>query len=345
MTEYGIDISAWNTVTDWGAVRGNGIAFTSIKVTESTNYVSPDASAQANGARNAGIAVGGYHFARNDSTPESQAQFFASECRARALLQAGSFVPMLDMEATELRGSAVDFTRRFITAFRVYSGQSKVAVYSNLDWFQNVLRADQWADGNTFLWIAVWNGNPGNPGWSHPRLALHQHTDAGTVPGVNGVVDRDCTMPAFTLAQTLVGDAPPVPAVSTPGDIMFEFVCNLDTFTFGPSGSLADQATTNPNVFLLAGGGYAIPATWHDVQAKDKAYGGDGTGSVLGLSTADYGKYVDLDAKVRARDLNLTTLGTVAAPSGGATPAEVTSIVDNAFATHDATLTYHSTNG
>jgi len=344
MTEYGIDVSHWNAVTDWGAVRGNGITFASVKVTESTNYVSPDASAQANGARNSGVAVGGYHFARNDTTPEAQAQFFASECRARALLQNGSFVPMLDMEAAELRGSAVDFTRRFITAFRVYSGQSKIAVYSNLDWFQNVLRADQWADTNTFLWIAVWNGNPGHPGWTHPRLAIHQHTDAGTVPGAAGTVDRDCTVDPFTLAQMLVGDTQLNPPPLTPGDIMFEFVCNIDTFSIAPSGSLADKDTTNPNVVLLMGGGYAVPATWHDVQAKDKSYGGDGTGSVLGLSTADYGKYVSLDAAVRARDTNLTTLGTVAAPSGGATSAQVTSIVDAAFANHNATLTYH-TNG
>lgn len=221
MTEYGTDVSHWNAVGDWDAVRGNGISFASIKVTESTGYVSPDASGQSNGARNAGVAAGGYHFARNDSTPEAQAQYFAAECNARALLQPGSFVPMLDMEADELRGNADDFTRRFINAFRVYSGQSKVAVYSNGDWFRNVLHPDQWADENVFLWIAVWNGDPGNPGWSHPRLALHQHTDAGTIPGIAGNVDRDATVAPFALADLVVGQTtvtpppPPPPAVPT----------------------------------------------------------------------------------------------------------------------------------
>lgn len=341
MTSYGIDVSTWNTVADWNAVRGNGITFASIKITESTGYVSPAASAQANGARNAGVAPGGYHFARNDSTPEAQAQFFASECRARALLQPGSFVPMLDIEAAELRATAPAFTQRFISAFRVYSGQLKIAVYSNLDWFQNVLQPNQWADGNVFLWIADWNGNPGHPRWSHPRLALHQHTDAGTVPGVNGTVDRDATVDPFTLDQMIVGSTPVIPnSTPTPGDVMFDFVCNTDTFT-PPNGNLSDHGTTNPNVRLLLGGGYAQPVTWADVQAKDKTYGGDGTGSVLGLATADYQKYVTLDAQVRARDAALTG----GSATGGATAAQVTTIVDAAFANHDATLTYHQITG
>lgn len=125
---------------------------------------------------------------------------------------------------------------------------------------------------------------------------------------------------------------------------MFEFVCNTDTFV-PANGNLSDHGTVNVNVLLLLGGGYAQQATWADVQAKDKTYGGDGTGSVLGLPTAAYVKYLDLDGKVRARDANLTTLGTVAAPGGGATPAEVTSIVDEAFGNHDGVLTYRSVTG
>lgn len=345
MTEYGIDVSNWNTVTDWSAVRGNGVSFVSIKATESTGYASPAVAGQTNASRTAGVTPGGYHFARNDTTPEAQARYFAAECAAHALLLPGSFVPMLDLEAAELRGTADAFAVRFISAFRIYSGQSKIAVYSNLDWFQNVLHPAQWADSNVFLWIADWNGDPGHPAWSHPRLALHQHTDAGAVSGVVGNVDRNATVAPFTVAAMTVG-TPSIlpPSVTTPGDVMFEFLCNTDTFV-PPKGNLSDKATTNANVVLLVGGGYVEPATWADVQAKDKTYGGDGTGSVLGLSPATYARYVDLDSKLRARDANLMTLGTVAAPSGGATPAQVTAIVDEAFAHHDATLTYRSITG
>jgi len=119
---------------------------------------------------------------------------------------------------------------------------------------------------------------------------------------------------------------------------MFQFVCNIDTFE-PATGNLSDKATTNANVLLLLGGGYAQPATWADVQAKDKTYNGDGTGSVLGLPGAAYAGYVALDAAVRARDTALAGLGSAGA--AGATPAEVTSIVDAAFAGHTGTLTYH----
>lgn len=345
MTEYGIDISRWNTVSDWGAVRANGITFASVKVTESTGYVSPVASAQVNGARNAGIVVGGYHFARNDTTPEAQAQFFASECRARALLQVGSFVPMLDLEAAELRGSADAFAGRFIRAFRVYSGQSAVAVYSDSDWFHTVLHPDQWADDAVFLWIATWNGTPGSPGWSHPQLALHQHTDAGTVPGVAGNVDRDATVAPFTLPRLCVGDAGKTPSVTTTslGDTMFEFLANTDSPVADPTKPLS--ATNGyTQVKLLLGGGLLGPATWSDVHAKDRAWGGDGTGSVLGVGATQYQAYIDTDTAVRAAVTNLETI-TGGGAGAGATPAQVTSIVDAAFANHDATLTYHSTNG
>ena len=345
MTEYGIDVSNWNTVTNWSAVQGNGISFVSIKATESISYASPALAGQTNASRAAGVTPGGYHFARSDTTPEAQAQYFASECRAHALLLPGAFVPMLDLEAAELRGTADAFASRFITAFRVYSGQSKIAVYSNLDWFRTVLHPAQWADDNVFLWIADWNGNPGTPSWTHPRLAIHQHTDSGTVPGVTGNVDRNATVAPFTVAELTVGTTavlPPASAPITPGDIMFQFVCNTATFT--PSnGNLSDHATTNPNVLLLLGGGYAEPATWADVQAKDKTYGGDGTGSVLGLGAANYAKYVDLDSKVRARDAVLSGLGSAGA--AGATKAEVAEVVDAAFAGHDATLTYHAITG
>lgn len=235
MTEYGIDVSHWNAVGDWNAVHGNGISFVSVKVTESNGYVSPDASAQTNGARAAGITAGGYHFAQNDSSPEVQAQFFVSECNARALLLPGSFVPMLDLEAAGLRATADDFTARFIAAFRVYSGQSRIAVYSNGDWYRNVLHPDQWADENVFLWIAVWNGDPGNPGWSHPRLALHQHTDKGTVPGVNGNVDRDCTVAPFTVTDLTLGTgSTPAPPVTPPAPPAVP-----DTYTVQPGDTLS----------------------------------------------------------------------------------------------------------
>jgi hypothetical protein len=55
---------------------------------------------------------------------------------------------MLDMEADELRGNADTFVRAFIQRYRIASGQSKILIYANLDWYRNVLHPDAWADDN-----------------------------------------------------------------------------------------------------------------------------------------------------------------------------------------------------
>ncbi len=183
MTDYGIDISHWNRVADWRAVRGNNITYASIKVTESTDFIDDAATGHTAGARGAGICAGGYHFAR--TTPvDRQVDHFVAQLNARGLLAAGSLAPMLDMEAAELRGDANPFVSRFITRFREITGRRTVLVYANLDWWRNVLRPNEWADQDVFLWIARYNGDPGNPGWAHPRLALHQHTNKGSVTGI-----------------------------------------------------------------------------------------------------------------------------------------------------------------
>lgn len=88
---------------------------------------------------------------------------------------------------------------------RAAAGVRRVLIYANLDWFTHVLEPAQWVDADVLLWIARFNGDPGNTGFTHPNLALHRHTANGTVPGIPGHVDRDVTVGVHTLAGLLVG--------------------------------------------------------------------------------------------------------------------------------------------
>jgi len=164
-------------------------------------------------------------------------------------------------------------------------------------------------------------------GFGHPTIptgaVAHQFTDT----------------PGGHWDESIVADrwpgVDPAPHVTTPWrDIVFEFVCDTSKFVRDTAGGVTD----NPTVLQLVGGGYVVAATWADVKAKDKTWGGDGTGSVLGVETAAWQRYVDLDASLRARDAHITALGS--AGTAGATPAEVTAIVDQAFLDHNAQLTY-----
>jgi GH25 family lysozyme M1 (1,4-beta-N-acetylmuramidase) len=203
MTEFGIDISHFNHVNDWHAVRGNNITFTSVKVTESTGFTDKAAGGHVNGARGVGVHVGGYHLARNTDVAH-QVSHFTAQLTAHRLLGHGSLAPMLDMEVAELRGTANSFVEDFVRRLRKATGVRKVLVYANLDWWTHVLKPAEWIDGDVSLWVAHYNGDPGHPGWKHPRLALHQHSNKGNVPGIPAHVDRDATVGAHTVAGVLL---------------------------------------------------------------------------------------------------------------------------------------------
>jgi GH25 family lysozyme M1 (1,4-beta-N-acetylmuramidase) len=214
LTFYGIDIASYQgTAIDWNATKGNNISFVSVKVTEDTDYTNPYATPQAGGARSVGIAAGGYHFARPGDV-SAQVDHFVTELTARNLLAPGSLLPMLDVEVD--LGDANTWIGAFRDLFEQRTGVG-LLVYASLDWYRNVLVPSRWASASTRLWVAQWNGDPGHPDYSDPALAIHQHTNRGSVPGFGGLVDRDATVDGVDLSAVLVGgvSAPTQPAPPT----------------------------------------------------------------------------------------------------------------------------------
>ncbi|RZS37459.1 glycosyl hydrolase family 25 [Herbihabitans rhizosphaerae] len=197
--DYGIDLSHYNTVNDWNAVRGNNITFALCKITEGTTFVDQDAGGHLSGARGVGIHGGGYHFARPGSVVD-QVTHFVNTGTPLGIFEPGSLTPVLDVEVS---GVGDAFIAEWIRVIRERTGVKRVMVYANLNFWTNVLHPDQWAGDGVYLWIARYNGDPGNPGWAHPRLALHQHSDKGSVPGIPGAVDRNATIVPFGLADLL----------------------------------------------------------------------------------------------------------------------------------------------
>src|SRR2546425_12631403 len=62
----GHDVSSHQKNVDWQKARAKGATFVYVKATESTNYRNPHFGQQYNGARDAGILRGAYHFALPD---------------------------------------------------------------------------------------------------------------------------------------------------------------------------------------------------------------------------------------------------------------------------------------
>lgn len=325
MPDYGIDVSGYNTVTSWPAVRGVGNSWMWAKATQGGGYTNPQFGTQINGARAAGLLVGAYHFPDPNVSVAVNVGHFRSVAASQHTLDAGCFVPLLDMEDDAADGivwtaaSANAFVTAFRDEFRRQAGVHELCVYGSESWFATKkLDPAQWVDDGVVLCVAQYSGVPGKVDWTHPRAAVHQYTSSAPTPGATKVTDRSATLGSWTAKQLTIGSGVSPAAKTNPGDIVFQFVCNGDTFSKAPApGGVPDPAADNPNVLLLLGGGYAEQVTWADVRAKDRAYGGDGTGTVLGKAAADYQKYVDLDAAVRARDahlMQLTAVGTPATP-------------------------------
>jgi len=198
-----IDISSYNTVNDWNAVRAGGIVGASIKVSQQVNYLNPMCGAQAAGARGAGVAPGGYHFGDPRVSASVQAQYFVANARPHGLFNDEALAPMYDVENWEGGGLVWPSPQvlnshiaEHIRVVREETGVQRHLVYGSLSWWQNGwIDPGVWADENVLLWIAVYNGQPGNlEGWSHPNDALHQHTSSGIVPGISGQVDKNVTL-------------------------------------------------------------------------------------------------------------------------------------------------------
>jgi GH25 family lysozyme M1 (1,4-beta-N-acetylmuramidase) len=73
----GLDVSNHQASIDWSAVAAAGAQFAYIKATEGTGVVNADFAAQYDGAHQAGLIRGAYHFALpNESSGTAQASYF-----------------------------------------------------------------------------------------------------------------------------------------------------------------------------------------------------------------------------------------------------------------------------
>jgi lysozyme len=322
VADYGIDVSSYNTIASWPAVRGVPNTWAWCKATQGGGYTNPRFVSQFTGAAAAGLAAGAYHFADPNVSVAANVSHFVAIAGAVGAFSKGAFVPLLDIENDTVDG--INWTaagaNAFIAAFRdqlrAATGQRKLCVYASQSWFSSgFLRPNDWADQDVFLCAARYGFSPGNVGWSHPRLAVHQYTDGTAQFGSTLYsTDRSVLLAPFTRDQLTIGGGVSPAVTTTPGDIVFEFVCDVST----PSSSPYDPKTGFKQVRRLAGAGLLESATWADVCAKDKSYGGDGTGSVLGLEPADFAAVLATDALVRGALKNMSSLA--GAGGSGAAP-------------------------
>jgi GH25 family lysozyme M1 (1,4-beta-N-acetylmuramidase) len=207
----GIDVSRFNGEIAWGPVGGAGIEFAFVAASRGSGAdcgVAPtrcgaDPLYDGNyaGAKAAGIRVGPYHRAFTNGTGRRQVR---RDARAEARtfvdsvgdLQAGDLPPALDVEAPfdglnrrELRL----WVRSWLARVEARLGRKPI-VYTNATSWAHTGDTLSFARRGHPLWVANWDvRRPIVPAdnWAGQSWSIWQYTSSGSVPGIDGRVDRN----------------------------------------------------------------------------------------------------------------------------------------------------------
>lgn len=188
----GIDVAKWNEIKNYNALRTAGIDFAIVKVINKQNKPDERFEEHLTGFAQARIPViAGYNYLYT-VTPEQ-----AEEAAHAAVSAAAGRIPMIyaDLEDAVLRKLPKDQLTAVVKAYRrvIEEAGIQFGIYCNLDWYMNVLDADEL--GGPF-WIAKYGKNTGcfeagqKPSIRHPLYGW-QYTSRGRVTGVSGDVDKN----------------------------------------------------------------------------------------------------------------------------------------------------------
>lgn len=218
MADTFIDIASYQSVTDAPAVARTGTAGAWVKLTGELGYENPKRDQQVNSLRNAGLAVGGYHFGDPRVDPVVQARHFGRDATRLGLFKPGSLFPMFDAENSEsvgLKWSSPAQLNNHIAVWesvlRSEFGMRDYLVYGSESWFTSRwIDPRVWGDDHAWNWVANYNGRPGvlTLGWSHPQDALHQwRSDGVPFPGISASgLDVNVALRGHTRASLTIGN-------------------------------------------------------------------------------------------------------------------------------------------
>ncbi len=191
MPVQGIDVSYWQGDIDWAKVRDADVRFTFIKATEGADHVDPKFIENWEGAKRAGVSRGAYHFLYWCSPADEQALWFMLNVPP----DPDALPPVLDAEWNShsktcphhvARDVALKKIKIMLDAMEAHTGKRPI-IYTDPVFYRDVLDG---AFTNYHFWLRSVAAEPGEV-YPQRSWAFWQFTTTGTVPGVNGKVDRN----------------------------------------------------------------------------------------------------------------------------------------------------------
>ncbi len=185
-----IDLSHFNNVTDFNAVKGDGIVGVIHKATEGTSYVDSQYAARRSEALAAGLWWGAYHFATGDDAT-AQANHFLS-----VVNPGENDLLILDFEQNTGSGGNMSLAgaEQFVTQIEKATGRWP-GFYSGSYIKELLGSGTNQTLANCWFWLSEYCSSPNVPA-NWPTWTMWQYTDGQSGPephSVNGVgnCDRD----------------------------------------------------------------------------------------------------------------------------------------------------------
>ncbi len=178
----GIDVSKHNGDIDYNQVRDDDYQFVFIKASEGKTYRDDAFERNYQGARDAGLKVGAYHFFRKNRTGQEQADNLLAAVKGKQL----DLPLVIDLEddwgngATISRSTAIE---RVMDMIEILNGKGyQVMIYTNLDGYNKYYKDML---GDHALWLCSFT----RPDLLSLPHCIQQISHEGSVKGVKGEVD------------------------------------------------------------------------------------------------------------------------------------------------------------
>lgn len=198
--KYGIDVSHYQGSIDWNLVKATGkVKFAIMKAMyEGSKRIDETFENNYAGCTNTGINRGVYNFIGSVSASDivADANVFLKILNGREL----EFGIWLDMESDKVRALGKAKVEEIILkeAEIFEKAGYQVGVYSNVDWYKNVLTDAVKKKFNGRMWIARYPKNDKgevvnnlSPKNSCPESIGWQYSSKGSIDGIKGNVDLD----------------------------------------------------------------------------------------------------------------------------------------------------------
>lgn len=221
---FGVDLSHYQGKPNWAKVKAAGVKFALIKSTEGATGKDEQFINNVKGAKQVGIPVGYYHYARPENNhPDAEVNNLLTATKDYPDPVFGYILDIEGEAAQKLGKTFVTSWCRMFLELMATKTKRPLIIYTGAyfarDFLGYPLRAYP-------LWIATYGSNDpvDNTTWS--KWSIFQYSSTGNVDGISGNVDLNVMDSAFY--NSIINPTP-----------------KLTKFTDVPSGHYAEQAIAN----------------------------------------------------------------------------------------------------